>query len=1120
VFQLTKRCAGLLCLLTLLLAATTAKAQLDRGSITGVITDPSGAVVAGARVSIIDTATGETVQFTTAKDGAYTARALNPSTYSVTAEQAGFHKTVQSGVVLSINQVVRIDLVLQVGSAGETVEVSAEPALIATDTSSLGTIETAQRITDLPLNGRNFIQLAYLGPGANLGYANTGANRGTTDNARPGIAISVNGLQSFDNNFLLDGVDNNEWGQGTLVIQPSPDAISEFRIEENSMKAEFGRGGAAINVALHSGANDIHGSVFYFLRNTVFDAVNYFAEGKPQFHLNQFGGSFGGPIHKDRTFFFVDYQGQRENEGESYTSTVPTANEHMGDFSQVQATLYDPYTTNPNTFQRQLLNPSNPYVIPANRINQAGQNLINVLPIPNQNGPNTAGGTVNNYLYQPTLTNNVDQFDVRLDHRISERDQLFAHGAMQYARELKPAPLGTAGGCCSGFGSNIPTRGQNYAIGYTHTFSTNMLNDLRGAFIRWTDNAEHLDSGTEGNALGIPNDDRGGPSTGLPLVFASGISDFGNSQYVPEIATDNMYQLSDQFSWIRGKHSMLFGGDTRHLHRNFYQAQAPFGLFEFAGVYTENLATQSGGSALADMLLGLPLYNQQDSLSQMDNTSSKEFDFFAQDDWHVLHNLTLNLGLRYDLNSPVGGKVGNFDLTKAIVVNNFGPGAVPNAGVAYDKRDWGPRIGFAWSPFKKESTAVHGAFGIFYAPEGNVFNDLGENPPILQFYSNQYSPANIPTVQNLLSAGFPDQIPNLNPAAPTGEVKTTGTERKMPRVTEWNFNVQQELAKNWLFTVAYVGTRANGLWANEVFNLNQPTQPLDSNFGPAPNFGRPYFQQQPGLNTIYPIDYSAFNVNYSALQTKLEKRFSQGFNVLVSYTFAHDIGSAEGDPGGGQGAVQNPYNLQEERGNVAPDFRHYFVTSYLYQLPFGTGRYFGTNIGHVANLIAGGWELSGITTARTGEHFTPCLSSDDTNTGTYCAWAQKIGNPTDFSFNTAAQANLGCAAGHQSHFCWYNQAAFTLPALAPGQTFSHQFGNSGNGSLVGPDQVNFNLALLKNFAIGERDKVEFRAEVYNLANHPQFALPGNNPDQPGGASISSTLPDNQREFQFALKWLF
>jgi Carboxypeptidase regulatory-like domain/TonB dependent receptor len=1091
--------------------ATSAYAQLDRGSITGVVTDPSGAVISAAQVLIINTATDVTLNLTTASDGGYAARSLNPGSYSVTAERAGFRKTVQSDVVVGVNQVVSVNLTLQVGSPAETVQVSADPPLIATETSSLGTIEEAQRITELPLNGRNFIQLAYLGPGANLGAAGTGANRGTTDNARPGIAIAVNGLQAFDNNFLLDGVDNNEWGQGTLVIQPSPDAIQEFSVEENSMKAQFGRGGAAVNVALRSGSNSLHGSAFEFLRNTVFDAENYFATGRPPFHMNQYGGSLGGPLHKDRTFFFADYQGQRENEGETFISTVPTAAEHMGDFSALQATLYDPYTTNPTTSARQLLNPANPYVIPSNRINQVGQNLVNVLPTPN------LPGLVNNYLYQPRETNNVDQFDVRLDHRLTDRDQLFAHGAMQYARVLKPAPLGRAGGCCSGYGSTIPTRGQNYAAGWTRTMSSNLLNNLRVAFIRWTDNAEHIDTGLTSSTVGIPNADRGGPSSGLSLVELSGYTIFGSSQDVPEIATDNTYEFSDQLSWVHGKHSIAFGGDLRHLHREFYQAQAPFGLFAFTGQYTSNLTTGTGGNSIADILLGLPLENLQDGLSQMDNTSSKEFDFFVQDDWRIRNNLTLNLGLRYDLNSPVGGNVGNFDLAKGIVVNNFGPKAAPNAGVAYDKEDWGPRIGFAWSPFSQSRTAIHGAFGIFYAPEGNVFNDLGENPPILQFYSNTFNPANIPSPQNLLSSGFPSQLPAIDPTAPTGEVKTTGPKRKMPRVTEWNVSVQQELAANWLLTVAYVGTDANGMWASESFNLDQPAQPADSNFGPAPNYGRPYFSTLPGLNTIYPIDYPTFTVNYNALQTKLEKRFSQGYNLLFAYTYSHDIGSAVGDPGG---VIQNPYNLQEDRGNVDPDFRQVFVASYLYQLPFGRNRKFGADMGRAANMIAGGWDLSGITTVRTGEHFTPCLSTDPTNTGTYCAWPDKIANPRDFSFNPAGQSALGCPAGHQSLTCWYNQAAFTTPPLAPGQTFSHQFGNSGNGPLVGPGQVNFNLALLKSFDITETNKIQFRAEVYNVANHPQFALPGSTPDVPGGSSVTATLPDNQREFQFGLKWLF
>lgn len=1102
-------------LLASLAGSSRLHAQLDRGSITGVVTDSSGALVSDAHVSVTEVSTGTRADVRTDKAGVYLVPDLNPGSYGVTAEKTGFQKTVQPGVAVGINQVIRVDLSLKVGSASESVVVSSQPPMIATQTSSLGTIETEQRITELPLNGRNFIQLAYLGPGANLGYANTGANRGTTDNARSGIAIAVNGLQAFDNNFLLDGVDNNEWGQGTLVIEPSPDAISEFRVDENSMKAQFGRGGAAINVVLRAGTNEFHGSAFEFLRNTVFDARNYFASGMPPYHMNQFGGSVGGPIRRDHSFFFVDYQGQRVNEGLTFLSTVPTAAEHTGDFTAAATALYDPYTTDPTTQNRQLLNPANPYVIPSGRINSVGQNLVNVLPDPN------LPGLVNNFVYEPRETDNVDQFDVRLDQNLSARDQLFEHGSYQYARVLKPAPLGSAGGCCQGYGSTIPTRGQNYAIGWTHTFSPTILNNLRIAFIRWSDNAEHTDVGSDrANQLGIPNADRGGPSSGLSLIQASGYTNFGDSQYVPEIATDNMYQAADQVAWIHGNHSVMFGGDVRYMQRNFYQAQAPFGLFAFSGQFTENLVTGDGGNAIADILLGLPIETLQDGLSRQDNTRMKEFDAYAQDDWRVKPNLTLNLGLRYDVNSPVGGRVGNFDLAKGYVVDSFGPNAVSNAGVAWDLSDWGPRVGVAWLPIKDGHTAIHSAFGIFYAPEGNVFNDLGENPPILEFYNTILNPSNTPNSQTLLSAGFPSALPAINPAAPTGEVKTTGTERKMPRVMEWNADIQQQLTKDWLLDVAYVGTHGSGLWANEVFNLDQPMQPADSNFGPAPNYGRPYYSTLPGLNTIYPIDYPAFDLTFNALETKLEKRFSQGLNLLFSYTYGHDVGSAEGDPDGGQGAVQNPYNLAEEKGNVDPDFRQYFVASYLYQLPFGKNRLFAADAGRALNLIAGGWDMSGITTVRTGEHFTPCLSYDPTNTGTYCAWADRVANPYDFSYGTAQQSALGCPAGHQSITCWYNQAAFTIPPLAPGQNFSHQFGDSGNGTLVGPRQVNFNFAVLKLFPINERNRVQFRAEIYNLFNHPQFALPSNNPDAPGGSAISSTLPENQREFQFALKWLF
>ncbi len=1098
-----------------LFAASICYSQVDRGTIAGTITDQHSAVIAGAAVVITNTATGQSEKLTTNDVGAYIANTLIIGNYSVSAEKQGFEKVLQSNVSVDVNNVVRVDLTLPIGTVTEQVEVTAAPPLVESETSSLGTVETQERIVDLPLNGRNFVQLAWLGAGANQGAQNNGPLRGTTDNNRPGIQVAVNGLTSFDNNFLLDGIDNNEKGQGTLAVQPAPDAIQEFRVEENSMKAEFGRGGATINVVLRSGSNEFHGGAYEFLRNADLDARNFFDPARPAFQRNQYGGMFGGPIVHDRTFFFVDYQGERVRQGVSYISTVPTLQMRNGDFSQVGAMLYDPYTTNPQTAERQLLNPGNPYVIPQSRINPVGQALVNLLPLPN------LPGTFNNFVFTPKQITNADQYDVRIDHRISDQDSLFGHSSLQDVRFLKPAPLGAAGGCCQGFGSNINGLEQNHAAGWTHNFGPALVNELRFGFIQWNINTTHVDSGQDrSETLGIPNANRGDAySSGLSLIFMSGFGysgSMGDSQYVPEIATDNTYSFSDSLTWVTGRHTIKFGGELKHWTRNFFQAQAPFGLFDFAGVYTSQLTTNSGGSAIADMLLGLPVYSQQDSLAQMDNTSYWETGFYAQDDWKVARNFTLNLGLRYEIFSPVGGRVGNFDLQKAVVIDGFGPNAVSNAGVKYDLHDFGPRVGFAWTPFGP-NTVIRSGGGIFYAPEGNIFNDLGENPPTLEYFSSQANPASIPTAANLISNGFPAQLPPIDPLHPSGEVKTTGPRRLIPRIYEWNFDIQHQLPGNMLLDVAYVGTRGLRLWDNESSNLDQPQQPLDSNFGPAPNYGRPYYSVQPNLSLIYPIDLPHFDSFYNGLEVKFEKRFSNGLTFRTAYTWSKDLGTGEGSPGG---AVQNSYDVAAGRGFVEPDFRHRFVASWVYQLPFGRTKTFGRNWNRATDMILGGWDLSGIAVARSGEAETAILSFDDTNTGSFAPWPNRVGNPTDFSYGQSIQAAMGCPVGHQSLTCFYNPAAFALPPLAPGQTFAREFGNGGNGNLRGPSQVNFDIGLMKEFLLTERQKLTLRAEAFNIGNHPQFEIPNNNPDISGGQSITATLPNNQREIQFALKYNF
>ena len=1101
----------------LLFAGVLSYAQVDRGTISGTVTDPNDAVIGGATVVITNTATGQAERLTTNETGAYTANTLLIGSYSVSAEKAGFQKVIQSRVNVDVNKVVRVDLNLPVGTVSEQVEVTGAPPLVESETSSLGTVETQERIVDLPLNGRNFVQLAWLGAGANQGAQNNGPLRGTTDNNRPGIQIAVNGLTSFDNSFLLDGIDNNEKGQGTLAVQPAPDAIQEFRVDESSMKAEFGRGGATVNVVLKSGTNQFHGGAYEFLRNADLDARNFFDPARPPFERNQFGGLLGGPIVHDRTFFFVDYQGTRQGQGVSYISTVPTQQMRNGDFTQLGTLLYDPYSTNPQTAQRQLLNPANPYVIPASRINPVGQAVMDLFPLPNM------PGLFNNFVYTPKQVDNADQYDIRVDHRLSDRDNLFGHSSLQDVRFLKPAPLGSAGGCCQGFGSNIDGREQSHAAGWTHTFGPALVNELRFGFIQWNINTEHVDAGqNRSEALGIPNANRGDTySSGLSLfAFSSGFGyngTIGDSHYVPEVDSDNTYQFSDTLGWVHGKHAFKFGGDVKRWTRNFYQAQAPFGFFDFAGLFSSNLTTGSGGNALADLLLGIPIYSLQDGLAQKDLTNYWESGFYAQDDWKVARNFTLNLGLRYEIFSPVGGRVGNFDLQKAVVIDSFGPNAVSNAGVKYDLHDFGPRVGFAWTPFPGGRTVIRSAGGVFYAPEGNIFNDLGENPPTLEFFSTQANPVNIPTAASLLSAGFPAQLPPISPTNPSGQIKTTGPIRLMPRIYEWNFDIQHQLPGNMVLDVAYVGTRGLRLWDNESSDLNQAPYPLDSNFGPAPNYGRPYYSVLPNLQSILPIDLPHFDSFYNALQVKFEKRFSNGLTFRTAYTWSKDLGTGQGTPGG---AIQDTFDVAATRGYVEPDFRHRFVASWVYQLPFGRGKTFGHNWNRATDLILGGWDLNGIAVARTGEAETATLSYDDTNTGSFAPWPDRIGNPSNFSYGQDVQAALGCPVGHQSLTCFYNPAAFVLPPLAPGQNFARQFGNAGNGDLRGPSQVNFDLGLVKDFSLTERQKLSLRAEFFNIGNHPQFQIPNTNPDVPGGQSITSTIPDNQREIQFALKWNF
>jgi len=1120
--------------------SSTLIAQVDRGNIVGTVSDPSGANVEGAKVVIRNLATDQSVEVTTDSSGAYAANLLRIGTYSVTVERQGFKKAVEPNVEVGVNQVVRVNLRLQVGVATELVEVTGAAPLLQTETSSLGTIETERRISDLPLNGRNFIQLAYLGPGANSGQTGSNVSGGVFENERANEALSVNGLRVSNNNFLLNGVDNNEFGLGGVVVLPPPDAIQEFRTEENSMSAEFGRGGAAVNVVLKSGTNRVHGGAYEFIRNDKLDARNYFASPppspKPGFKRNQFGFFLGGPIKKDKTFIFGDYEGSRVREALSYVSTVPNAAERAGDFSDRLTgdtfspcpnptpseifdigTIFDPFTPHacanggtaavirdPISFNGQL------NVIPPNMLNATGVNIANLYPLPN------VADVVNNYLSNPNRVNDQDSFDIRFDHHFREQDQIFVGYSFGDIRSFRPGPLGDLGGadCCP---SRDKTRSQHTSLGWTHTFSGHLLNDAHGGFFRFAVNALPLLFGKNlSEQVGIPFANRGDVnSSGLSFIDVSGFTSLGDSLWTPEHAFENIYQIADTVTWVRNKHSFKFGVDFRRQQRNFFQLTASRGQFSFPGTYTNDITSNDGASGLAELLLGVSASSAQDFLTVMYPTRYWDLAEFVQDDYHIRPNLTLNIGLRYEVTSPANGRVGNFDLDRAVVVNSYGSKAVPHAGVKFDKSDWAPRVGLAWSPLK--NTVVHSAFGIFYSSEGNIFDDLGLNPPQLAFSSRTFNVGLPPTPNQLISAGFSPNIPFADPNHPSGVVRTTGPVRRMPRIMEWNLGVQHQFAQNWVAEIGYVGTRAYHLWNHEVSDLNQPFAPLDSNFSDATgNQGRPYFGVLPDLSSIEPLDFPQLQMFYNAFQTSLNKRFSNGFNFLASYTLAHNLGNADGNVGA---QIQDAHHPEREYGPVLPDLRHRFVVSYIYELPVGRGRQFLADLGGVADAIIGGWQIGGITSAQSGEAFTAGMSGDFSNTGSGSYRPNQIGNPYDFSIDPAGQASLGCDPGHQTLACWYNPAVFVTPPVVPGQGVAHVFGDSRIGNLRGPKLVNVDLVLQKSFKIRESQQIEFRSEFFNALNHPNFGLPGSTVDEEGGASITSTSTDN-RQIEFALKYTF
>jgi Carboxypeptidase regulatory-like domain len=1138
------------------IVVSAAQAQVDSGKVVGTVRDASSAILADAAVTLVNTATNATRNVRTSSDGEYVLTGLQPGEYTMTVEHAGFKRAVQAPFKLDVNQVIRVDLTLVVGSINERVDVTAAEPLIESETSSLGQVVEEQRVRELPLNGRDFVELAYLSPGVNAGPSGAVQQGGIPENQRGTGSIQANGLTATNNNFLLNGFDNNEQQIGIQVIQPAIDAIQEFKVQTNNFGADIGRGGAVVNVLLKSGSNQFHGSVYEFLRNSAFDAKNFFDDPTAPivpFKQNQFGGTIGGPIVKNKLFFFADYQGTRIRQSQTDVSTVPLAasqsGERGGDFSDILG----PQDTNPVTnqplydalgrpvFVNEVYDPATTRavaggivrdgfgfdpvtglpisglanIIPQDRLDTAALNVMQLFPDPNLDG------TGNNFLSNPVAQNNQNSFDVRVDHQPTANDSLsynFSYGKVD-AHSPDPFPGLAGGGTFSGHVTNLALAA---GISYVRTFSASRINELKLGYSRYVVNAlPNLVGQDISDQVGIPGIfDSANPiaTGGLPFISISNFSALGTTDWFPEFLRENSYQLVDGFTLIRGRHSWKVGGDLRRRRHGFFQTQNSRSDLNFDQQFTQDLSTGAEGNSLASFLLGYPISAFRDGQKGEYGMNWLEASAYLMDDFRLSSKLTLNLGVRYDLFTPMvedHNRLANFDFATGQFVAPQMSGVSRSGNVNTDYNNLAPRFGFAYTPWK-EGTVFRGGLGIFYDQQANQNDtELFYNPTGNFLSQNIFNPPTTTSIR--LSTGLPAPVyPTL--ANPSGRASAALFNNRTTYIEEWNINVERALAKDMALQVAYVGTR--GVKLAHLVNLNQPVQPLDTNFcGPDPsnctpdnaNFNRPYFGTVPNIGPIR-TEAHDFNSISHGLQVRFEKRLSHDWSMLSAYTWQHTIGQSEENE---WLEPQNTHNLKAERGNNGPDYRHQFTSAWSYEVPIGPKKRFLPSAGPVRWLTEG-WQLNGIVAMYSGQAFTPLLSFDPTNTGSGAPRPDVIGNPYNFSNATS----VGCPSNRQTIQCWYNPAAYAVPGLAEGQSFATLFGNAGRGTLRGPAQYNVDFSVFKNFKFTESRDLQFRAEAFNLFNTPEFGLPYNAVTDTGLAGSISSTAHSSRQLQLALKLSF
>jgi len=1119
---LLKYCRALLPTLVLLIAAAPAIAQVTSGTIVGVATDASGAVVPNAAITAIHLGTKDTRRTQTNERGEFNIPFVRIGEHSISAERQGFRTQTQTGINVQVDQTVRIEFVLQVGAVSEQVEVTGAAPLIDTSTSSLGQVIGNKKILDLPLNGRNAFALGLLagntipvqGMGTNLPFVTGGGRFGVND-------------------VLLDGVDNNtsvtsgSIGRAGIAYTPSVDAVEEFKVKTSSFSAEYGRSaGGIISATTKSGTNTLHGSAGEFLRNEKLDANNFFSNAggvaRQAFKQNQFGFTLGGPVElpkiyhgKDRTFFFGDYDGtRRRTTASSSLLDIPPPAFRTGDFSSYGPRIFDPRARHIGPTGSVISTPLPGNVIPQSLINPGSAATLGLLPAPNFGAP---GATTRNYLRIAPRPFNNDQFDTKIDQRIGASDTI--SGRFSLANSSNPNP-----GSFDGFigaGSNSIRNTRSAALTETHIFSPRVVNEFRAGYARHNgssvpnDTATGVEFAQKNNVAMFPFPLLAFPS--IVFAFSGQISSATQFSGIgggnPDLAIENTFQWADNLSITRGNHTFKIGADARRYRFDDINGG---GTLLFGSIFSSSSDTAGSGAPLADFLFGYP--SGTDGRQLLDWTRQRDFyaGFFFQDDWKISPRLTLNMGIRYDLyTQPVDARDrgGLFDLRTG---KNALPGkdGFSRAIVNADHNNFAPRLGFAYTATPR--LTVRSGAGIFFArkEQNQGVTQIGANIPntptvLFPVVSASGTVAPPVTISSPIEVGPSDPYFVGITAANPVSFNTRSPDFlnvPAPYVAQWNLSLQYELKKDLLLEASYSGTKGTKLIARA--NLNQ-IRMEDALAGRTAQADRPY----PHINNTVGIDAAIANSSYHALNLRLEKRYSAGFTFLTNYTWSKNIesngnGDSSFNQNGGTTLPIDSYNLFRERSYAPLDVPHVFNFNYGYELPFGASKKWLNQKGPV-NWFLGGWQFNGILTMRSG------FPTDIRSTRI------PSGNQTYATLNVPDRVpGVSMYLPDKSVDGYFNPAAFVDPPQirnARGNLIT-QFGNSARRVARGPGSRNLDFSLFKNFRPMEHLNVQFRAEAFNAPNHV-------NPMNPSSALNSqtfgkSTAAADPRIIQLALKYVF